>query len=100
MSRNHKGGITASSNNKNTKFKEVPTSGLWGIAYGLDHTPMGYFIEFFPLDDEAKEQCSVCYENEDGTKEYNPIALDQLFSNPKLTTSDWFSILHTFGIEG
>jgi hypothetical protein len=104
------GGIVqATELNKNQKFQNVPSSGTWRIVYGIDHTDMGYFIDFEPMDNEAKEQCSIAWngqedpEDEPNPKdewEYNPISLDQLFTSPKLTTRDWVDILTGFGVDG
>lgn len=109
MSRTKSNPVKATYKNKNKKFPQVPTSGTWSLAYGKDHTPMGYFIDFIPLDDDAKSQCSVSWNGTDSPEDtpapkeewsYNPISLDQLFTTPKLTAQDWVSILYSFGIEG
>lgn len=108
MSRTYSIPVQATESNRNQKFQEVPTSGVWRIAYGKDHTAMGYFIDFVPLDDEAKTHCSVSWNGQEEPEddpapkeewEYNIISLDQLFTNPKLTTQDWADILMGFGIE-
>lgn len=87
------------------KFPNVPTSGLWKIAYGKDHTDMAYFIEFIPLDDVAKEQCTVSYNGQEGPDdepapksewEYNPLSFDCLWTKG-FNYIDWVNILNLFG---
>jgi len=110
MSRFHYGFVLATEQNWNDNYPTVPTSGTWALAYGKDHTAIGYFIDFIPLDDEAKSQCSISwdgsYDEEDPTAkapesewEYNPISLDQLFGRPPLNAQSWVDILHSFGVE-
>ena len=110
MTRNYAHCIEAKEINRNDKFG-IPTSGMWAIAYGHDHTPMGYFIDFTPLDEIAKNQCTIEWDGsgdyEDPSEKvpmeewtYNPISLDQLFTRPSFTAQDWVSILYSFGIEG
>lgn len=104
----HYPNVTATKDNRSTKFSQIPTSGNWHISYGKDHTAMGYFIDFQPLDDIAKKLCPVTYdgrEDEDDQIlpeeewEYDIISLDQLFTRPKLETQDWVDILSGFGIN-
>lgn len=106
MSRFETDAFEATENNKHEGFP-VPTSGRWKIAYGKDHTAMGFFIDFVPLDEEAKKQCSVSYDGREEPDdepapmeewEYNPISLDQLFT-PGFDFSVWFSILKSFEIR-
>ena len=108
MTRMYSNPVLATEANANQKFQSIPSSGMWRIAYGKDHTAMGYFMDFEPLDDEAKSKCSVSWdgredpEDEPAPKEeweYNMISLDQLFTNPKMTLRDWVDILNGFGIE-
>lgn len=108
MSRTYSIPVEAKESNKNEKFSMIPSSGLWRLSYGKDHTQMGYFIDFNPLDEIAKSQCSVSYdgrEDPDDTEfapkeewEYNPISVDQLFTR-YFTVQDWVDILMGFGIE-
>ncbi len=104
----HYPNVIATQLNKSNEFPQVPTSGEWHISYGKDHTAMGYFIDFTPLDDTAKKLCPVTYdgrEDEDDQIlpedewEYDIISLDQLFTQPKMTTQDWVDILMSFGIN-
>ena len=110
MSRFNHGFVTATEWNKNPTFPTVPSSGTWALAYGKDHTDIGYFIDFFPLDADAKSQCTISWDGsgdeEDPTAkapesewQYNPISLDQMFSNPVLNAQAWVDILQSFGVE-
>ncbi|MFZ2992604.1 MAG: hypothetical protein WA061_02705 [Microgenomates group bacterium] len=100
--------VEATEKNKNQKFKQVPTSGQWNIAYGKDHTDMGYFIDFEPIDGIAKSHCPVSFDGREDPDdvalpeeewEYGIISLDQLFTSPRMSTEDWVDILLGFGIE-
>ncbi len=84
----HYPNVTATESNRSTKFSEVPTSGEWHIFYGKDHTEMGYFIDFEPIEDIPNDE----FEKE-------VISLDQLFTQPKMTIQDWVDILASFGID-
>jgi hypothetical protein len=104
----HYPNVVATEANKNTKFSNVPTKGYWHISYGIDDmTPMQHFIDFEPLDDIAKEQCSVNYNGQEGPEdeplpkeewEYNNISLDQMFTKG-FGTADWVDILTSFGVD-
>lgn len=107
MSRTTQHNVTATKENKHEKFA-VPSSGIWDISYGKDHTEMGYFIDFEPVDDEAKKHCSVSWDGREETDdepapiekwEYNPICLDQLFTSPQFELKDFVDILLGFGIK-
>ena len=108
MSRMYSNPVQATERNSNQKFQNIPTSGMWKIAYGKDHTDIGYFIDFEPLDDEAKNRCPVSWDGREEPEdkpapkeewEYDMISLDQLFTSPKMTTQDWVDILMGFGVE-
>lgn len=107
MSRMYSVPTEAKESNKSYKFSIIPTSGIWRLAYGKDHTAMGYFIDFYPLDKIAESQCSVSYDGRESPEdecvpkeewEYNPISVDQLFTRD-FTAQDWVDILMGFGIE-
>lgn len=117
MSRMYSSPKQATEANKQDLLPQVPTTGLWTIAYGLDHTDVRYFIDFEPLDNEAKRQCTPSWTgevDEEGQPtgdcvpqsewEYNPISLDCLFTSRQdgriFNAGDWMNILHSFGIEG
>lgn len=107
MSRLYSIPVEAKESNKNEKFPMIPSSGMWLLAYGKDHTDMGYFIDFEPLDDIAKSKCRVSYDGMESPEdeyapkedwEYHPISVDQLFTRD-FTAQDWVDILMGFGIE-
>lgn len=109
MSRICSNPVEATKSNKNDKFPMIPSSGMWRLAYGKDHTPMGYFIDFEPLDKIAKSQCSVSWDGREDPDDvetapeeewtYNPISIDQMFTKPHLEAIDWMGILLGFGID-
>ena len=70
-------------------YPKVPTVGTWNIEHGKDHA-CGYFIQWEPVDKEAKEFCKSITHDE-------CIDLDQMFDG--LTPHDYLSILYSFGIN-
>ena len=90
MSRYHGGTVIALEVNRNSEYPEVPSMGTWELAYGKDHTAVGYFIQWFPVDAEAIKMTG----NVD-----TPIDLDQCFSKHLLTAQAWCEILESFGIK-